>query len=277
MALTSQLAPPPSGMLANLGPINLSQIQTAAPPASSRNTGITGGMAPGGGDTSLAGMSPEQQYWAAVQGLGWNTGAGNQYRGQQQQLVDYLAQHGAGQWQGGGMKADDWLQDPTGGQHDIITSGGQLVFNPDNPTAGTGGGAFGGGGSLIDDPGYQFQLGEGLKALQRSAAARGTLLTGGTLKGLNQYAQDYANTAYQNAFNRNLGVAQLGLGAAGSLGNLGAAYGRSAAGLYGDLGNAGAAGTIGQANQWGGLLAGAGNTWQDYFNQRKSGGGGVTI
>jgi len=54
----------------------------------------------------------------------------------------------------------------------------------------------------LNEPGFQFQLGEGLKTLQRSAASRGTLLTGGTQKGLIGYANDLANTNYQNVYNR---------------------------------------------------------------------------
>lgn len=53
-----------------------------------------------------------------------------------------------------------------------------------------------------NDPGYNARLAEGQKALERSAAARGTLLTGGTLKDLSQYAQDYAANEYQNVYNR---------------------------------------------------------------------------
>lgn len=56
-----------------------------------------------------------------------------------------------------------------------------------------------------NSPGFQFRLGEGIKALQRSAAARGTLLTGGTLKGLMQYAGDEASKEYQNVYNRSVG------------------------------------------------------------------------
>lgn len=54
----------------------------------------------------------------------------------------------------------------------------------------------------LKEPGFQFQLGEGLKALQRSAAARGTLLTGGTQKGLIAYGNDLANTNYKDVYNR---------------------------------------------------------------------------
>jgi hypothetical protein len=52
------------------------------------------------------------------------------------------------------------------------------------------------------DPGYEFRLGEGAKALQRSAASRGQLFSGGTLKGLTRYNQDFASNEYQNAYNR---------------------------------------------------------------------------
>ena len=52
------------------------------------------------------------------------------------------------------------------------------------------------------DPGYAFRMSEGLKGLERSAAARGGLLSGGTLKGIQRYGQDLASQEYQNAFNR---------------------------------------------------------------------------
>ena len=56
--------------------------------------------------------------------------------------------------------------------------------------------------TLQNDPGYQARLGLGQQALERSAAARGTLLTGGTLKDLNQFAQDYGSNEFQNVYNR---------------------------------------------------------------------------
>jgi hypothetical protein len=52
------------------------------------------------------------------------------------------------------------------------------------------------------DPGYAFRMSEGMKALERSAAARGGLLSGGTLKGIQRYGQDLGSQEYQNAFNR---------------------------------------------------------------------------
>ena len=52
------------------------------------------------------------------------------------------------------------------------------------------------------DPGYGFRMSEGMKALERSAAARGGLMSGATLKGIQRYGQDLASQEYTNAFNR---------------------------------------------------------------------------
>lgn len=52
------------------------------------------------------------------------------------------------------------------------------------------------------DPGYAFRLSEGMKALDRTAASRGGLLSGATLKGAQRYGSDLASQEYQNAFNR---------------------------------------------------------------------------
>lgn len=57
---------------------------------------------------------------------------------------------------------------------------------------------------LTTDPGYQFRLQEGLKALERSAAARGGLMSGATGKALTRYGQEAASQEYQNAYNRAL-------------------------------------------------------------------------
>lgn len=52
------------------------------------------------------------------------------------------------------------------------------------------------------DPGFEFRMSEGLKALERSAAARGGLLSGGTLKELTRFSQGTASQEFGNAFNR---------------------------------------------------------------------------
>ena len=55
------------------------------------------------------------------------------------------------------------------------------------------------------DPGYGFRMSEGMKALDRSAASRGGLLSGATMKGAQRYGQDLASQEYQNAYNRYTG------------------------------------------------------------------------
>jgi hypothetical protein len=127
------------------------------------------------------------------------------------------------------------------------------------------------------DPGTAFRLSEGVKALDRSAASRGGLLSGATLKGIQRYGQDLGSQEFQNAFNRYTtgfnantgernqlynryaGVAGTGQNAVGSVtsqganmaGNIGNAYMTSAA----NTGNAAMA-AAGQRNS---AFGGAGN------------------
>jgi hypothetical protein len=120
------------------------------------------------------------------------------------------------------------------------------------------------------DPGYGFRLKRGLDAMERTAAARGGLLSGNQLRGAMEFGQDLASQEYGNAFNRyqtersNIlnplqslgGVGQtstnaltsaagnLGAGMAGAYGNLGNALSASAI----NAGNARASGYVGAAN-----------------------------
>jgi len=138
------------------------------------------------------------------------------------------------------------------------------------------------GADFTADPGYQFRLSEGTKALERSAAARGGLLSGGTAKALERYSQDFASNEYANVYNRAMGeymarfnqrasIAGAGQVSAGQLG----AGGQAVAGdvsrtLMGSATNIGefgteaararASGYLDTANLWGNALrGGAGN------------------
>ena len=109
------------------------------------------------------------------------------------------------------------------------------------------------------DPGYGFRMSEGLKALDRSAASRGNLLSGATLKGAQRFGQDIASNEYNNAYNRYVGNqatqrnALAGLTgfaptAAQQIGNAGSNYATNAGNLgistatnYGDADMTGAA------------------------------------
>jgi hypothetical protein len=78
------------------------------------------------------------------------------------------------------------------------------------------------------DPGYAFRLSEGQKALDRSAAARGGLISGGAMKAAQRYGQEMGSQEFQNAYNRLAGIAQLGPSAAGVQNNLGTGYANQA-------------------------------------------------
>jgi len=66
--------------------------------------------------------------------------------------------------------------------------------------------------NYFNDPGYQFELGQGEGAINRAAAARGNFFSPATTQGLLDYGQGLASTRYNEAFNRYLteGQAQYG-------------------------------------------------------------------
>lgn len=57
---------------------------------------------------------------------------------------------------------------------------------------------------VFSAPGYQFRVDQGQQGIERSAAARGLLRTGGTLKDIAEYNQNFASNEYGNEFNRAL-------------------------------------------------------------------------
>lgn len=55
--------------------------------------------------------------------------------------------------------------------------------------------------NLIQTPGYQFNLRQGLRAIQNSNAAKGLGVSGAAMTGAGQYATGLADSTYQNQFN----------------------------------------------------------------------------
>jgi hypothetical protein len=137
---------------------------------------------------------------------------------------------------------------------------------------------------IPNDPSYQFQMGEGQRAIQNEGSAMGTLLTGRTLKGLARYGQGLASSFDDKYYNRAMGeygmqrdifqsnqdrpfnklasLAGLGQVSAGNIGQYGSSYGNNASDLTTGIGNAQAAGTVGGANAWGGALGNIANNAQ---------------
>ena len=137
------------------------------------------------------------------------------------------------------------------------------------------------------DPGYGFRMSEGLKALERSAAARGLLQSGGTLKDITRFGQNLANAEYENAFSRYLserearmdpyryltGLGQAtAVGQASNVGTTGAVLAEIAA-ARGDVQAAQAMGTAGAiGNAIGGLGRAVGGYYanEPYVNYLRS-------
>lgn len=124
------------------------------------------------------------------------------------------------------------------------------------------------------DPGYQFRLQEGMKALDRTAAARGGLLSGATLRGAQRYGQDLGSQEYTNAFNRYQAERAARLNPLQSLAGMGqtnAATMAQQAGQFGQaqaqgaaqMGNIRASGYMGAANALTGALGQGVNYYQN--------------
>ena len=113
------------------------------------------------------------------------------------------------------------------------------------------------------DPGYAFRFSQGQKALERSAAARGGLLSGNTGGALQRFGQDMASQEYQNAFNRYQtersarlnplqSLAGVGQTSVNQLGAAGQNYASGMGEALGAAGQARASGYMGAANAIGG-------------------------
>jgi hypothetical protein len=148
------------------------------------------------------------------------------------------------------------------------------------------GGEFNRNFTLADfnqDPGYQFRMDQGQKALEASAAARGGVLSGGALKAISQYGQDYASGEYSNAynrfnndqttrFNRLSALAGTGQTATNTIGTLGTQTAADIAQNTIGAGNARASGYVGSANAINNGISSLGNFYmqQQYLNRMPS-------
>lgn len=130
-----------------------------------------------------------------------------------------------------------------------------------------------GPGEFTEDPGYQFRLDEGNKAIERSAAARGGLVSGRTAKALTRYSQDYASNEYDRFRSRwydelrplqsLAGVGQtaantsaaMGQNYANTAGGMIMDQGRSSGSAYRDLGTIAANKEMAQGNITGNLIS----------------------
>lgn len=87
-------------------------------------------------------------------------------------------------------------------------------------------------------PDYKFRLQEGMKAIERSAAARGGLRSGATMKAIGNYSQGVAAGEWGNYVNRLSALAGIGQQATQDTAQLGQNYADNMTNIYGNAGNA---------------------------------------
>jgi hypothetical protein len=124
-------------------------------------------------------------------------------------------------------------------------------------------------GEVQTEPGYGFRLGEGMKALERLQASRGSLLSGGAIKGGQRYAQDVASGEYGNAYNRLANLAGLGQTASSQAGTMGQNYATAAGNLGLQGANALTQGRIGRTSSYTNALMGVGQALAGYGAQQQ--------
>jgi hypothetical protein len=111
---------------------------------------------------------------------------------------------------------------------------------------------------VMMDPGYQFGLSEGQKALDRRIAAMGGRVSGAAIKAAGRFGTDYASTGFnaayqrrQDTLNRLAAMAGIGQSATGSSAAAGAQSAGNISNLLQSGANTSAAARMAQGNIWG--------------------------
>lgn len=105
-------------------------------------------------------------------------------------------------------------------------------------------------------PGYDFRFGEGQRAVESSAASKGMLMSGGTLKDLVRFGDGTAAADYNDQFNRVMAVAGGGQQATTAGVNAAQNYANQATGSLQGIGQAKASGYAGVNQAVQGTLSG---------------------
>jgi hypothetical protein len=114
-------------------------------------------------------------------------------------------------------------------------------------------------GTYQKSPGYQFQLNEGLRAVDAGASAKGILRSGATLKAEQAYGAGLADSDFGQYYNRLFQMSGVGETAAAGQGAFSAQAGKDIAQTNASAGNA-------QASIYGNTTAGLSNAANTYAN-----------
>lgn len=124
-----------------------------------------------------------------------------------------------------------------------------------------------------ETPGYQFQLTEGTRALEGSAAARGGLLRGSQLARLQEFGQGLADQTYGEYYNRLAALAGMGQTATSQAAGLGTATAGNLANIYQGAGDARASSYLTQGATNAGMIGNIGSAlgglnWGNLFGSK---------
>lgn len=210
----------------------------------------------GGGGNYVGGIPGSPNYSQYVTG---SQGLSRAYSGLNGPQRQYIAERGYDLDEDGRISAEEY------GRFHYNTygrgEGRQLPTVADNkmPVQDTG---VAGSGDASDDPyarfrntpGYQFQLAEGQRAIDSSAASRGGLMRGSTLARLQEFGQGLADQTYGQYYNRLAALAGMGQTASGSAASLGSSTASNLGNIYMGAGDARASSYLTQgAGQQGAL------------------------
>lgn len=130
-------------------------------------------------------------------------------------------------------------------------------------------------GGFTASPGYGFRRDEGLKAIDRSNAARGILNSGGADKARMRYADGLASSEFDAYNSRLMALAGVGQSATGSTAQAGANFGNAATTAAGQIGAAqtaaGNATAAGYANVGSSINSGINNLAASYLYSKSPG------
>lgn len=110
--------------------------------------------------------------------------------------------------------------------------------------------------AFAKSPDYQFALKEGIGALDNSAAAKGSLLSGNQLRAVTEYGSGLATQNLSNYLARITGMSNSGQSAATSLGQIGVSSGNSVGATSNNLANNYMAGGTAEASGYLGMTKG---------------------
>lgn len=126
--------------------------------------------------------------------------------------------------------------------------------------------------SIQNSAAYQWRFNQGLQGLDRSAAARGNLFSGGHHADVLGYGQGMASQEYTDQWNRLAGLAGVGQTTASNLGSFGANAASNVGNALGNIGQARQSMYQQQGQNYANLAYGLGGLANNWIQNRRAGG-----